>query len=135
MLNQLYKNVEKYRINYLRYLCDFWVMRLLATLLFFLISFFFLRFYLFMRDTEGKRQRHRGRSRLLSGVFQIWILCLYSYCWKTLMKQQVKFTSFFFLLQVSCYAQCGAWTHDPKIKSHILHQLSQAGAPKLISIF
>ena len=27
--------------------------------------------------------------------------------------------------------QCGAQTHNPEIKSHMLHQPSQPGAPKL----
>ena len=26
------------------------------------------------------------------------------------------------------YTQCGAWTHNPKIKSHKLYQLNQPGA-------
>lgn len=25
--------------------------------------------------------------------------------------------------------KCGAWDHNPKIKSHILYQLSQPGTP------
>ena len=28
------------------------------------------------------------------------------------------------------YAQCGAWTYDPEIKSHMVYPLSQPGAPK-----
>ena len=32
------------------------------------------------------------------------------------------------------YTQCRASTHDPKIKSQALHQLSQLGAPSCVSL-
>ena len=37
-------------------------------------------------------------------------------------------TFFFFLLRSLC-AQCGAQTHEPEIKTHILYQLNQSGTP------
>ena len=33
------------------------------------------------------------------------------------------------------YTQCGAWSHNPEIKSRMLHQLSQPGAPLFPQIF
>ena len=36
---------------------------------------------------------------------------------------------------VGLCAQHGAWTHNPKIKSHVLYWLSQLGAPLLIHFF
>ena len=40
---------------------------------------------------------------------------------------------FFFLILSGPHAQRGARTHDPEIKSHMLHRLSQPGAPKSFS--
>ena len=36
------------------------------------------------------------------------------------------FLRFYFLSNL--YTQCGAWTHNPKVRSLMLHQLSQPGA-------
>lgn len=49
--------------------------------------------------------------------------------WKTI------FTFFFFFLILSrLLAQCGAQTHDPGIKSRILYQPSQPGAPTIFTL-
>ena len=37
--------------------------------------------------------------------------------------------AFFFKILGNLYTQHGARTHNPKIKSHMLHQLNQPGAP------
>ena len=42
------------------------------------------------------------------------------------------FFSFFFLSIVflsNLYTQCGAWTYNPDIQSHMLFQMSQPGVP------
>ena len=39
------------------------------------------------------------------------------------------YIGYFFFLLSKHYAQCGAQTHNPKIKSHILYGLSHPGTP------
>lgn len=36
---------------------------------------------------------------------------------------------YFFSFLSKLYAQYGAWSHDPKIKNHMLYQLNQPGTP------
>ena len=56
-------------------------------------------------------------------------------CHKAMKKREL--CPLFYFLRILClsnpYIQCGTQAYNPKIKSHLLYQLSQPGAPRIMS--
>ena len=86
-----------------------------------------------MKIWTDKKKKNPNVIICLSKQFTIYVLplalkCLFIYLFSS--KFLFKFHLFIFLSNL--YTQREAQTHNPEIRSHMLHQLSQPGAPLLL---
>ena len=73
-------------------------------------------------------------STHLQGAF--YLTCLngvlhFQFAYKSMLRLEFFFFFFDVLFLSNLYTQCGAWPCNPEIKSCMLHQLRQTGAPTL----